>query len=325
MKQLEEKVPLPLVVIGGFLGAGKTTLINHLLANPQQRRIGVIVNDIGSVNIDDDLIQNAKQDRIALTNGCICCSLKTELVDAVSTLVNEAQDIDTIVVEASGVSDPASLVRSIQILEAAGMVRTETIVYIIDAEAFSRLDFDESEVVIDHAALSDLLIINKQDIASEEQLAVLDEQIKLSAGNAMRYLTSRCSIPLSLLFSPDIDGSSARQKILASPNQADHFDYQECTLLNEVLVSREQFELFVKNISTQCWRAKGFIGFIDNPKTTYLFNLVGQRATLEAVHDEVQISTRLVVIGQTGKMNPDLIRCEFETCFMPIENPPGLN
>lgn len=316
-----ETSPLALVVIGGFLGAGKTTLINYLLANPEHRHIGVIVNDIGSINIDDNLIKNARQDRIALTNGCICCSLKSELVDAVSTLVNEARDLDTIVVEASGVSDPAALVRSIQILEAAGLVRTDTIVYIIDAESYSQLDFDEAEVVIDHAALSDLLIINKQDIASSEQLVDLDEQLDISAADAIRVPTSHCDIPLSLLFSPDINEFSARQKILAEPNnRSTHHDYQQCTLLSNELANREQFDMFVKSIASQCWRAKGFIRFSASPETIHLFNLVGQRATLEPLGHENEMETGIIVVGQTGKMNADSIRCEFEACFMLPEN-----
>ena len=132
---------IPVVTIGGFLGSGKTTLINHLLLNPGGRKLAVIVNDIGSVNIDDQLIQNADDNKIALTNGCICCSLKSDLFTAVSQLCEESPDADAIVIEASGISNPSALVASLKLLESTGSIRTDTVAYLVDAESFNQLEF----------------------------------------------------------------------------------------------------------------------------------------------------------------------------------------
>lgn len=196
--------PRPLVVIGGFLGAGKTTLVNHVLNNPEGRRIAVIVNDIGKVNIDNDLIQNAEQDRIALTNGCICCSLQSDLLNAVTQIVNQEQGIDAIVVEASGVSDPVSLLSSVHMLGNAGIVREDALVYIVDASTFDQLDFDAAERVLDHAALSDLVIINKRDIATKDQYTDLLAHLNTVAPTVATQTTAYSHIPVPLLFAPGL-------------------------------------------------------------------------------------------------------------------------
>jgi G3E family GTPase len=172
---------IPIISIGGFLGSGKTTLINHLLANPQGRKLAVIVNDIGAVNIDDQLIENANENRIALTNGCICCSLKSDLFDSVRQLCSESLELDAIVIEASGISNPSALITSFKLLESAKLARAETVVYLIDANSFFEMDFEDSENVLDNAPLCDLLVLNKTDVTSDSPRERLIQSLKTVA------------------------------------------------------------------------------------------------------------------------------------------------
>ena len=117
---------LPFTVIGGYLGAGKTTLLNHLLTNARGLRVAVLVNDFGSVNIDVDLIRSHDGDTINLANGCMCCSLVGGFAQAIGQVRNRAESFDHVVIEASGVADPAKIAQYGQMYELPldGIART---------------------------------------------------------------------------------------------------------------------------------------------------------------------------------------------------------
>lgn len=301
---------LSLIVIGGFLGAGKTSAVNHLLANPQGRKIAVIVNDIGAINIDDALIDNADENRIALTNGCICCSLQSDLFEAVKGIASEQPQIDCIVIEASGISDPRALVVSLKLLEEAGISHTDTLAYLVDADAFADLDFDDAEQVLEHAAACDLLVINKVDLASEAALQKLLAELDLVATDTHRLQTSFAQIPAQILFSPGIKHpTDLAAKSSTTERHGEHHGYSEMTLRQPRPVPRARFDDFVKRISGFAWRAKGFVSFAEVPGKVYLFNLVGRRASLAAYaprEGDIGSETRLVVIARTEKMPASL-------------------
>ncbi|MFP5406389.1 MAG: CobW family GTP-binding protein, partial [Gammaproteobacteria bacterium] len=125
---------LPLTVIGGLLGAGKTTLLNHLLAASRGRRIAVLVNDFGAINIDAALVAESAGDTIALTNGCVCCSIGDDLAGALIELLEANPPFDAVVVEASGVSDPW---RIAQIALADSDLALEGVIVLVDASTLA--------------------------------------------------------------------------------------------------------------------------------------------------------------------------------------------
>lgn len=297
---------IPIIVIGGFLGCGKTSALNHFLQDPMGRKFAVIVNDIGAVNIDAELIHRRNQRQIELTNGCICCSLQSDLFDAVTNLVGESGDFDAILIEASGVANPGTLVASLKLLEDAAIARTETLVYLIDADGFAQLDFEDAERVLDNAALSDLLVINKQDLVAEAELNELYLQLDDVAPGRHRLLTSFGRIPAALLFAP-ADEAFDRQADLTPGIKAnpDHHGYSEQTILRDRPLERECFDEFAASVAEHAWRAKGFVRFSQQPEQVYLFNQVGRRATLEPYDAELLVdryTIRLVLIGRDSQL-----------------------
>ena len=137
---LSSKPRLPVTVISGFLGSGKTTLVNHILANQHGLKVTVIVNEIGDIGIDCELIIGTGKDMVELSNGCICCSLNNDLVDAISRVLHR----DKTVVESTGLADPLPIVLTFMRSEFRNLVRVDSVITIADTDNFA-IDLSESE------------------------------------------------------------------------------------------------------------------------------------------------------------------------------------
>lgn len=125
---------VPITLLAGFLGAGKTTLLNRLIAYQQNERVAVLVNDFGSINIDSALVVNVESDMVSLSNGCICCTIREDLLDTVLDLLEQPEPPQRIVIEASGVSDPWALAETLLLPEVREFARLESIITLVDAE-----------------------------------------------------------------------------------------------------------------------------------------------------------------------------------------------
>ena len=161
------KPRIPFTVLGGFLGSGKTTLLNHLISNNQGRRIAVLVNDFGSINIDANLIEQHEGDTISLSNGCVCCSIGSGLDAALIQVLSREPTPDWIVIEASGVSDPG---RIAQVGISDPMLQLEGVVVLVDAENILDQANDPllADTVVRQLASADILVLNKTDLISAE-------------------------------------------------------------------------------------------------------------------------------------------------------------
>ncbi|GAC56287.1 hypothetical protein GOHSU_04_01560 [Gordonia hirsuta DSM 44140 = NBRC 16056] len=156
---------VPVIILAGFLGAGKTTVLNHLLRNSGGRRFGVLVNDFGSVNIDALLVAGQSAGTLNLANGCICCTTDAEgLTEALAGLA--VSGVDAIVIEASGIAEPKALIRMVLAARDAA-VAYGGLVYVVDTPALERT-LAEHPVVAEHLAVADLVVCNKIDLAGEQ-------------------------------------------------------------------------------------------------------------------------------------------------------------
>lgn len=170
------KHPLPLTVISGYLGAGKTTLLNAILARPLGQTITVLVNDFGEIAIDESLIVNKTGDTIALTNGCVCCTIGGDLYDAIDKILTSEPRPDRLIIETSGVADPNKI---IQIAVAEPDLRADRCATLIDCVnfAYSLRDPFLADSLLRQIQAADLLILTKTDLVSPDRITALVDQL----------------------------------------------------------------------------------------------------------------------------------------------------
>jgi len=163
------------IVVTGFLGAGKTTLLNRILTADHGRRIAVIVNEFGEVGIDHHLLLASDQEVVQMNNGCICCTVRGDLLRALFQLLEHRSSFDTVVIETTGLAEPAPVA---QTLYADARLRSEFtlagVVTVVDAKHISS-QIDASEEARGQIAFADLLLLNKTDLSTPEALDQLEE------------------------------------------------------------------------------------------------------------------------------------------------------
>jgi len=212
---------IPFTVIGGFLGAGKTTLLRHWLTHAAGRRLAVLVNDFGELNLDAELIAQAGGDAVALSNGCVCCSIGDDLSGALIRLLDAWPPFDAVVVEASGVSDPW---RIAQYALADPRLRLDGVVVLLDAAAVAAQAADPllADTLARPLAHADLLLLNKTDLASPAELAAARAWLAAHAPAGASVLeTVQADLPPALLgatlYQPKGAGWAADGPRLAPP------------------------------------------------------------------------------------------------------------
>jgi len=191
--------PIPVSVVGGFLGSGKTTLLNRLLKENDGRRLGLIVNDFGDINIDEKLIVARDEDMVSLANGCICCSIGNDFLRALIALVTRSDPPEQIIIEASGIADP---LRIAAIARADKALRLQGIFVLVDATQYIKQSADPllADTVSAQVQAADLLVLTKSDISTVVEVDAVSALLEKEKPGALRVVSSPENLPASLLF-----------------------------------------------------------------------------------------------------------------------------
>jgi G3E family GTPase len=285
---------IPFTVIGGFLGAGKTTLLNHVLTSADGVRYAVLVNDFGAINIDEGLIASHRGETMALSNGCICCSMANGFMKAMLKLMQRPDAFDHIIVEASGVSNPD------RIMDFARLdpdLHEDAIIILVDALNLPVQLSDSylSKVVKQQINSADIVILNKNDLVGASALAALEQQLKSINPNAPVLIERADSLPLELVL------NCAKQKpLLIHPSyKQKHHDhekhlFQTVALRSDKIVDYDIFESFVNSLPSTTLRGKGRLVLTTG---RYLWHSVGRRSELTKTTLEFS-NSEVVVIGR---------------------------
>jgi G3E family GTPase len=295
----EKKIPLTL--IGGFLGAGKTTVLNQLLSGDHGLRLAVIVNDFGSVNIDASLIRAEDNEMVSLENGCVCCSSSGQLSDALDRLTGLADAPEAIVIEASGVADPQSVA---YVAMTSPRLKLDGVITVVDCETLLDRAVDPrlGALITRQVGAADVVLLNKTDLVNDERRSDVREWIRIHAPEARIVESEYGKVPVVVMLGVG-EARLAGQPDTDKPRGHRHDEQLETrTFRSDAPLDRGSFIEVIKSLPETIIRAKGILYTSDDPKHRIIFQLVGKRWEFtqgEAWATESPCSS-LVLIGLPG-------------------------
>lgn len=288
----------PITVITGALGSGKTTLLRHII-DTFPGKIAIVMNEFGEIAIDTKIIQGKNVQMADLGGGCVCCSLLGEFEAAVNEIIDTV-DPDRIVVETTGVAEPDALVFDIQ--ESLTLVRLDGVVTVVDADAMIKYPQIGHTTRMQIEA-ADTILLNKVDLVSQSELKAIEEKLHFLNEIATIIHAQRGQVDPQLLF------GIGRERVQPPPDHVHQPEFESFSYKTDIMCDRSCFEDFADSLTTNVYRAKGFVRFQSG---TYLFNFVAGRWELELFEQE---ATELVFIGKQVTQRKSEILDRLKSCL----------
>ena len=313
ISQANRHTPVPLTILSGFLGAGKTSLLNHILRSDHGLRVAVLVNDFGAINIDAALVEQVQDGTISLRNGCICCSIRGDLLAAVGGLLARAEPPEYMLIECSGVADPVAVARTFTLPELRGRVHLDSMIALVDAEQVHLRD-EYQDLIADQIAAADIVVLNKIDLASANLRAGLRAWIELIAPNARLIEAVHGQIPLALVLGV---GSYATRDERKTPERAHNAEFATWSYSAERPFGFAALRQALSGLPTTIFRAKGVLWLAEEPARRVVLQLVGSRISISPAEPWGTETPRsqLALIGAPESVDQEALETLFAGCL----------
>ncbi len=294
---------MPLTLLTGFLGAGKTTLLNRILTGEHGLRIGVLINDFGAINIDAKLVQSVAENTISLTNGCVCCEIRDDLVASVEDLLARTDAIDFVILEASGIADPAAIAMTFLDARYAGLLRIDSITCLLDAESIFRDGDDErlNALKLRQIAFADMIVLNKTDLVGIDHVEVIRDWIGLHLKRIRIVETTHGNAPLEVLLGAGRFDPARLPPPGAPPDRATPVSFERWAHRTRARFSADALRRMVRReLPASVYRCKGII-FITESDRPHALQIVGRRCAitpLELGRESSEQVSEIIAIGR---------------------------
>jgi len=316
---------VPLTILTGFLGSGKTTLLNRILDGDHGLKVAVLVNDFGSINIDAALVVGVERDVISLANGCVCCTIRDDLVETVMQTIDRPERPEYIILEASGVAQPASIAMTFNNGGLRDRIRLDSIICVVDAEQVFAVP-EMMELKLFQIACSDMVILNKVDLVGREQVANIRRWLDTRFRRYRLIEANHGDVPLEILLSV---GRFNPEQIEAMPRGCDHHghtldqahdDHAEAfstwSYETDRPLSLEALRRAAAKLPAHIYRAKGVIHTVEDPLQRSVLQVVGRRVDVAhaGAWGASTPRTRIIAIGAPGAIVPGDLQEILDRC-----------
>ncbi|MFB2978575.1 CobW family GTP-binding protein [Microseira sp. BLCC-F43] len=294
---------MPVTIITGFLGSGKTTLLNQILKNRQDLKVAVLVNEFGDINIDSQLLLSLEEDMLELSNGCICCTINDNLVEAVYKILERQDRIDYMVVETTGVADPLPIILTFVGTELREFTNLDSILTVVDSETFTP-EHLESEIAFRQLTYGDIILLNKTDLVPEEKVEELEDYINDIKAGARVLRSQHGQVPLPLILGVELahpetyltDASLSKEQ---KSNHLANDGFVSVSFKSNRPFAVKKFQTFLQDkMPANVFRAKGILWFKESTRR-HIFQLSGKRYDLKDEEWQGERSNQLVMIGRS--------------------------
>ncbi|MEN9594176.1 MAG: hypothetical protein RLY23_659 [Actinomycetota bacterium] len=305
------------LIIGGYLGSGKTTLVNHILRSGTGRETLVLVNDFGEIAIDIDLIEADSNGVVTLVNGCSCCALSTPLIEFLVSLRERETRQQLLIIEASGVANSALLASHAMI---PGF-RLEGVVTVVDAETIGeRLSDDYVGTTVQRQIeAADVLVINKTDLAGAVDVERASELLGSLAPGALVVEAMNAEVPIVFLLGETLESDLDLFEVRESGHLGEpHVSHETWSWECDTVINRGRFEAVLESLPDRVLRVKGVVNFEGSPIHRSIVQRVGSRLAITqgAAWGSDRATSRVVLIGYPGSINPEVLAEAFNEALI---------
>lgn len=308
--------PIPMTILTGFLGAGKTTLLNRLLSAQHGLKIAVLVNDFGEINIDSQLVVGVENDAVInLANGCICCTIREDLLTTTLEVLERDDRPEYIIVEASGVSDPVSVALTFRLPALRSLINLDSIVAVVDAERIQQ-QREQLIQVVDQIAAADIVVINKIDLVDAAQQQRVIAWIQTIVPRARILSAEYGEIPVDLLLG--VGQYRIDLQAEAHPTQHQHNEeWQTWNYQTDQPFTMSNLQQAFQQLPNSIFRAKGIVYLAEAPERRAIVQLAGKRASLRLSEPWGAATpySQIVVIGRSNSFDPAELTHHFNACL----------